>query len=983
MNRSELIIDSFAGGGGASLGIEWACGRSPDVAVNHNPHAIAMHTANHPTTRHYKEDVFRVNPREVTRGRPVGLLWLSPDCKHFSRAKGGKPVEKRIRGLAWVAIKWAVEAAPRVIVLENVREFCFPSRTAVLTKRGVVPIGEIEVGDEVWTHNARWKPVTVISRRRSPTVRVIGYGNSIIESTPEHRFYARQYAPRITKSGKFGRHEARLLEPEWVRADRLADVDPTSAYTRQYSGYAWASPSELPRYWMRLPAALGVDCSAEAFFYMLGRWLGDGWVNRRKSRVDQDIVRICANLPEADELERRLAETGLRWTRHRHTDNVDVFDLDVASSRILIPWLKRHFGEYADGKTLPAWVYGASEVQRWAMIDGYGDADGHEHNENEVQFVSVSRCLAVGMRLLLQSLGVPAHLSSRPAGEQPRVGDAERTMRCREAYSVSWRRETKWEKCHRSELHLWGPVRSVEPAVADAEVVDITVADDHSFIADGQVVHNCDWGPLVSRWVCGAGCGWKGTESQTTLLRSRRRCPRCESLRVRPTEDMVPCPDRKGLTFRRFVGRLKGCGYAVDWKVLNAADFGAPTHRRRLFLVARNDGEPIRWPEPTHADPKKIDGNNLFGDDRLPWRTAAECIDWSITCPSIFERKKPLADKTLRRIALGIKRYVLDNPRPFIVEMHRENKPRDPDSPLGTVTTQGNKFNLVTPVITPVTHAGERRANSPEEPLPTVTGANRGELSVIAPTLVRQFGGSDAAAVDAPLGTVVAGGMGKSLLVTPFFTHRYTELPGRQARGSAANAPAAPITPTANGAMLVSAFIAKHFTGVVGVPPDVPLPTVTAIDHNAVVSANLVHLNHGEKTVSGLDEPARTVTAGGTHAALVYSFLTKYFGNDTHGQGVDHPLHTATAKARFGLVTVSVDGVDYVITDIGMRMLKPRELARAQGFPDSYLLTGTATQQVERIGNSVCPPVAKSVVRAQGFTPAGRKTRKVKAGGAR
>lgn len=122
MRTRELIVDSFAGGGGASLGIEWATGRSPDVAINHNPAAIAMHTANHPATRHYREDVFRVNPREVTRGRPVGLLWLSPDCTHFSRAKGGKPVKKSIRGLAWVAIKWAVEAGPLVMVLENVRE---------------------------------------------------------------------------------------------------------------------------------------------------------------------------------------------------------------------------------------------------------------------------------------------------------------------------------------------------------------------------------------------------------------------------------------------------------------------------------------------------------------------------------------------------------------------------------------------------------------------------------------------------------------------------------------------------------------------------------------------------------------------------------------------------------------------------------------------------------------------------------------------
>lgn len=646
MNKNELIVDSFAGGGGASLGIEWAVGRSPDIAINHNPAAIAMHKANHPDTRHFAEDVFAVKPKQVTRGKPVGLLWLSPDCRHFSRAKGSMPVKKQIRGLAWIAVKWAVEKSPRVIILENVREFQ-------------------------------------------------------------------------------------------------------------------------------------------------------------------------------------------------------------------------------------------------------------------------------------------------------------------------------------------------------------------------------EWGPVVPRWAC-RSCDWKGTEGQTVLHRKRPTCPRCESRKVNPTEDFVPCPKRKGLTFKKFVGRLRNLGYAVEWKVLNAADYGAPTHRRRLFLVARNDAAEIQWPSPTHGDPKKIDQHDLFSEPLKPWRTAAECIDWSIPCPSIFDRKKPLAEKTMRRIALGIKRYVLDNPKPFIVDMQRENRSRGVDEPMGTSTTQGNRFNLVTPTIVPVTHNGERRANSIEEPLPTVTGANRGELGLISPVLSRvgQTGGNGSYANSAadPVTTITS--KAEHVLVTPHLTkfrtgavgsgieepvptvtaNSFVKRPGGAApiglvaatiahlaygdsadgkwtsdsRVSSVDAPLGTIHSGGKNYAAVTAFLAKHY-GDQGQRPGSemvePVGTITAADHHSLVAANLVHMRHGGGQHSPVDEPLPTVTSQGTHAALVYSFLIRYFGTSV-GQAISDPLHTSTVKDRTGLITVTVDGEPYVITDIGMRMLKPRELARAQGFPDSYILTGTATDQVARIGNSVSPYPACALAKA-------------------
>ena len=523
----EMVIDNFAGGGGASHGIEKALGRPIDFAINHDREAIAMHAANHPRTKHFCEDVWQVNPLEVTGGRPVGLAWFSPDCKHFSRAKGGKPVSKRVRGLAWIVIRWAKAVRPRVIMLENVSEFA-------------------------------------------------------------------------------------------------------------------------------------------------------------------------------------------------------------------------------------------------------------------------------------------------------------------------------------------------------------------------------TWGPLL--------------------------------------EDGSPCPMRKGFTFRRWHRMLENLGYRVDMREMSACDYGAPTVRRRLFIIARCDGLPIVWPQETH------------GRGLLPYRTAAGCIDWSIPCPSIFERSRPLADATLRRIARGITRYVVNNPKPFIVTMrgtdsgHIDSSAKPIDEPLGTVSAGGLHHALVTPIIAgvggrmgqslerpidrplqtvtakadsvlvspvlmPLTHHGDRRAHSPVEPMPTVTGAHRGELALIAPTLIQTgYGEREGQAprsldLHEPLGTVVAGGAKHGL---------------------------------------VAAFLARHYGGHEndGAPMTHPMYTVTAQDHHA----------------------------------LVHAFLIKYFGKGT-GQEITSPLATVTAKDRFGLVTVMGD--KYYIADIGMRMLVPRELFNAQSFPPTYTIDPivggkplTKTAQVRMAGNSVCPVMAEALVRA-------------------
>lgn len=526
----ELIIDNFAGGGGASTGIELALGRHVDIAINHDPEAVAMHSANHPQTRHYCESVWEVNPLEVTQGRPVGLVWLSPDCKHFSKAKGGKPVEKKIRGLAWVALRWAAKVKPRVIMLENVEEF-------------------------------------------------------------------------VT------------------------------------------------------------------------------------------------------------------------------------------------------------------------------------------------------------------------------------------------------------------------------------------------------WGPLA-----------EGTDGK-----------------------LYPCPKRKGRDFHAFCNALRKHGYTVEHRELRACDYGAPTIRKRLFLIARCDGQPIVWPAPTHGDPKSA---AVKAKKLKPWRTAAECIDWSIPCPSIFERKRPLADATCRRIAKGIMRYVVNSSHPFIV---------------------------------PLTHHGADRVYPLTDPFRTVTGAHRGEFALVAPVLTEHANASSPRCMpaDDPLRTICAQTKGgHHALVSAFLAKHYTGVVG-----SDLDQPAGTVT-SVDHHSLVTAHVQRDFGASVGHAADNPLATITPGGNGkaAIVTSHIAKLR-GENVGHASDEPLHTISAGGTHHAEVRAFLLKYYGTDQDPR-LSEPLHTITTKDRYALVTIN--GEQYAITDIGLRMLSPRELYKAQGFPDSYVigdkpeqgLTLTKSAQVRMCGNSVSPYMSEALARA-------------------
>jgi len=539
----ELVVDLFAGGGGASLGIEQAFGRSPDISVNHDADAVAMHAANHPNTHHLRCDVFEVDPVEATGGRQVGLLWASPDCKHFSKAKGGKPRSKKIRSLAWVVVKWAATVKPRVIMLENVEEFV-----------------------------------------------------------------------------------------------------------------------------------------------------------------------------------------------------------------------------------------------------------------------------------------------------------------------------------------TWGPLAS-----------------------NGQ-----------------------------------------------------PCPRRKGSTFKRWVGRLRGLGYKVEWKELRACDFGAPTIRKRFFLIARCDGRPITWPEPTHGKPDSIE---VRKGKRLPWLTAADCIDWSLPCPSIFLTKeearavgckRPLAPATMKRIAKGVDRFVLNAAMPFIVPIQN--------------------------------YGWGDRCASIGDPMRTVTaGPKGGAFALCAPTIDRQFGASHGNSVNTPLGTTMAGGSGKSALVSAFITKYRADN-----AGAAADAPFPTITagsyekrPGGNPPLaIVGVHLDQANAGFYdGAGRSVSEPAATVCAQGSMqrlVATSLCKLR-GNNVGSAATEPLHTVSAQGMHHAEVRAFLVKFYSCGGQHADCAGPMHTVPTRDRMGLVAVA--GTDYAIADIGLRMLTPRELFRAQGFPESYIIDrGVGGKklpkdaQVRMCGNSVCPPLARALV---------------------
>jgi DNA (cytosine-5)-methyltransferase 1 len=449
---------------------------------------------------------------------------------------------------------------------------------------------------------------------------------------------------------------------------------------------------------------------------------------------------------------------------------------------------------------------------------------------------------------------------------------------------------------------------------------------------------------------------------------------------ARGDQFLVPDPKREGITWRAFVRSLQAMGYIVDWRILCAADYGAGTTRERLFMVARCDGKPIVWPEPTHH--KKP----ARGQKR--WVPAADCIDWSIPCPSIFERAKPLADATLRRIARGIQRFVLDSADPFIVPIthHGSDRVNDIDDPLRTITTaHRGEFALCAPTLVGVGgRAGQTEPTPGGSPMNTITA--KGDTAIAAATLVQMgYGEREGQAprsldITEPLGTIV--GTGKHAAACVYLMQAnggFNETPGHDLRR-----PASTITNSGSQQQMVSAVLVTNTTNHAARDMGDPAPTITTGGHHAAITAHLTTLRKNCVGVPA-DNPVPTITAGAEHHAAVTctlspeheagalrvaAFLTTYYGN---GQECDprDPMNTVTTRDRLALVTVVLKGTPYLIVDIGLRMLTPRELYRAQGFPPDYQIEVghdgrrfPKSAQVRMVGNSVSPPPAAALIAA-------------------
>lgn len=566
----EIIVDNFAGGGGASTGIELATGRRVAIAINHDPDAIRMHRTNHPYTEHLQASVWDVAPVAECRGRPVGLAWFSPDCKHFSKAKGAALVDRKIRGLAWITLRWAAKVRPRVIILENVEEF-----------------------------------------------------------------------------------------------------------------------------------------------------------------------------------------------------------------------------------------------------------------------------------------------------------------------------------------QTWGPVR-----------------------------------------------------------------------RGKPVKKLA------GTTFRKFISQLEALGYTVEFRELVAADFGAPTSRKRFYLIARCDGKPIVWPKPTHSK---------TGADGLPkWRSAAEIIDWNLPCPSVFASKaeimatyglkavRPLAKNTMRRIIRGVDKFTVRSGKPFIVQQKFQNAAQNIEKPLTTVTAVG-AHELCKPLLAPVTVTNTSNSVGGTVGAPVHTVTTAGNQMLVTPSLVSigQTGGGDRIRdLREPVPTTVS--KQEACLVSPSLIQYHTE----QTESVRASGLGAPINTVdaSNRYGLTCAKLVEYYTG--GRPLDITdaMHTVTSHDREAVVAAHVVKFK-GDDLGHGMKEPMQTVTTSAGEFAECVAYMAKMHGGDNLGHWPEIRAllneFCGYTLAEDEVLLLEISGALYYIADIGLRMLSPRELYNAMGFPPDYIIDRDyegneykKSAQVARCGNAVCPPMATALVRA-------------------
>lgn len=1035
----ELLIDNFAGGGGTSTGMEAAFGRPVDIAINHDPEALAMHALNHPHTHHLCESVWEVNPIEVTRNQPVGLVWLSPDC--------------------------------------------FPAGTLVMTREGYTPIEEIQIGDEVLTHQSRWRKVTETSSARRPLISIKGHGHPGIAVSPEHPFLAR-LRKDIWDTEPPG--DRRTLEPQdWVPASALD------------KGWYWATPTSFPG--ANIPSIDGhsmeADESDERLLWLAGRYLGDGWTRLTETRAD---VVITCGMHEVERLRDKLNQwpreasrsefNELEW-HERATGAAYQFTTD---HRGLVQWLGTHFGHSAESKRMPAWVLGASEDCRRALLAGYLSADDWD-NVTFSECRTVSKALAFGVKALLTSLGetVMVHkLANSPVIEGHQVN-------AREIYMLRWRAQIaeKHAQTFRENGMEWCPIREQKDLACDAEVFNIGVDEDESYVVEGIVVHNCKHfskakgGTPVAKHIRGlawVALRWAATTKPRIIaIENVEEFLTWGPLLLDDEGNYKPDPAKRGKIFQSFVWQLRKHGYKVEWKVMRACDNGAPTIRKRFFLIARRDGLPICWPAPTYGAP---DSTEVISGLLQPWRTAASCIDFELESTSIFERKKSLVDNTLRRVAKGLWRHVLTSEKPFIINSSTHANPEGgqvltpfineyansssqhtmpADEPLRTVCAQvkGGHFSMVAPTLVPMRGTSEahlNNAHSVDQPLSTISAGGT-HHALVAGHITKFNTGSVGYSLDQPIATITAGGTPKrpstgitqGLVGAHLVTVGYGERKRQEARTQELSNPLGTVVAGGVKSALVAAHLvdmghgessktgAKRWShGIRDI--ETPLNTITAsggtsaltqaylmpstIPAETLQTAFMEQANGGFYDGDGrsLDQPVSTITSAGSNQRLITAYCVKYYSSGGQWQGLGEPMHTIPTKGRLGLVQaiqVPRDCVapnmlkrarkcaallrkhlpehfpkkfdllimgEYLLVDITLRMLKPKELYRAQSFPSTYLineipdpallfvngqqvpgdprllprirLSGEA--QVRMCGNSVAPLQAEALIRA-------------------
>ncbi|WP_435181443.1 DNA cytosine methyltransferase [Halorussus sp. AFM4] len=815
-------VDLFCGAGGLSWGLvealksiaietdqptEAVLEDSIDlVGVNHWEQAIATHKENHPWARHFHDDIQTINPRDVfdERDPDVKILSGGIECTHWSTARGGKPVDDQKRMPAWDFLTWIQKLRPENVLVENVKEFCFAADSMVLTEDGPIPIQDVEVGTRVLTHKGRWKEVTNTSERTDRTIKVSGRSNRLVECTPDHHFYAREINAECW-GGKRGRHTKKFGDPDWVPADNLVPEHETK-YQELYDGHYWSTPQSFDTDALEVPENPDrIKETDEAFGRMIGLWLGDGWFRKRDRPQPPHGLRIAGQDPK---LQSQLEDVDyLSWNKQiRKGTNTYVYE---TTAKGLAHWIKEHFGEYADGKTIPSWVLALSEDHRKALVEGYQQADGSVDSYGRASAKTASKQLVVGIKHVLESLGVAAGL---PAPIEPNEENRQ-TM-----YTVTWDWDLSVDdndQTFKEGDYRWTRVVDTEPASESTTVYDLTVADDHSFIVDGVVAHNSSWGPIES----------DGT------------------------------PTRNGETFEAWIDSFHSLGYSIDWKVLNAANYGDATSRERLFILARRENRP-EWPEPTHTE----DGEG----DTQEWRTAADIIDWSEPGGSIWTRdlhearKRPLKNSTMQRIAEGVRRHCRDRLEPLadaLAELGREDVKQLRQS------------------VVPFEYA-ETAAEVLDEPFLVEQPAGAAP-ALAAPYLLRQqSGGQPPSIEDEPVPTI-------------------------SSAGSIAKVEPRPLIMPRNGAMggLHSNSLYR--------PEDRPLHTVTARNTDGyLVTPYLCPMYNGREgqrpRTRRVDRPLMTIPASKSPAGVATPFLVDYHGNSDVSP-CDIPLGAVEARDRYAL----------------------------------------------------------------------------------